>query len=84
MIWHMRTTVRLPDQLMVAARTHAAATGRTLTQLIADALGAELRRPLQTAEDPAPYVVEPVDGAGVRQGIDLDDSAGLLEIMEQQ
>ena len=28
------------------------------------------------------YVVEPVDGRGLRPGVDLDDSAGLLDILE--
>lgn len=84
MLRHMRTTVRLPDELMVAAKRHAAATGRTLTQLIEDALHAELRRPSVAREDPGAYVVEPVDGRGVRPGVDLDDTAGLLDIMEDR
>jgi hypothetical protein len=80
----MRTTVRLPDDLMRKARQHAIATGRTLTQLIEDAIRAELTRPPQTQEDSVPYVVEPVDGGGLRAGVDLDDSTGLLDIMEQR
>jgi hypothetical protein len=80
----MRTTVRLPDDLMRKARQHAVATGRTLTQLIEDAIRTELTRPPQTQEDSVPYVVEPVDGGGLRAGVDLDDSTGLLDIMEQR
>jgi hypothetical protein len=80
----MRTTVRLPDQLMRQARQRAMATGRTLTKLIEDAIRAELSRPSSTGEDRVAYVVEPVDGRGLRPGADLDDSAGLLDIMEER
>jgi hypothetical protein len=52
--------------------------------LIEDAIRAELTRPPQAQEDSVPYVLEPVDGDGVRAGVDLDDSAGLLDIMEQR
>lgn len=79
----MRTTVRLPDQLMRRAKEYATATGRTLTQLMEDALRRELDRPDAAGDDAPPYVVDPVDGRGVRPGVDLDDSAGLLDIMEQ-
>ena len=40
----MRTTVRLPDDLMKAVKRHAAETGRTLTAVIEDALRAALAR----------------------------------------
>lgn len=60
------------------------ATGRTLTQLIEDAIRAELSQPSQAREDSVSYVVEPVDGSGLRPGVDLDDSAGLLDIMERR
>ena len=79
----MRTTVRLPDELMQRARQHAMTTGRTLTRLIEDAIRAELARPSLAREDSVPYVIEPVGGSGLRPGIDLDDSAGLLDIMEE-
>jgi hypothetical protein len=80
----MRTTVRLPDELMRRARQHAMATGRTLTKLIEDAIRAELSRSPQAREDSVPYVVEPVDGSGLQPGVDLDDSAALLDIMEER
>jgi Ribbon-helix-helix protein, copG family len=80
----MRTTVRLPDELMRQARQRAMATGRTLTRLIEDAIRAELSQPTSTGEDHVAYVVEPIDGNGLRPGVDLDDSAGLLDIMEER
>lgn len=38
----MRTTVRLPDDLLRAAKRRAYQTGRTLTQRLEDSLRAEL------------------------------------------
>jgi predicted transcriptional regulator len=40
----IRTTVRLPDDLLEQAQAHAARTGRSFTQLLADALRFELER----------------------------------------
>ncbi len=78
----MRTTVRLPDDLMRAAKRRAVDTGRTLTDVIADALRSELSR---GAEAPSSSSVElPTFGeGGVLPGVDLDDSAALLDLMER-
>lgn len=80
----MRTTVRLPDDLMRRAKQHATATGRTLTQLMEDAVRAELSQSVTTGEDAVPYVIEPVGGNGLQPGVDLDDSAALLDLMDEQ
>lgn len=77
----MRTTIRLDDELLARAKTLAARTGRTLTAVIEDALRAALaqgrRRP------PAERIELPSFGAGgVRPGVDLDDTAALLDLME--
>jgi hypothetical protein len=53
-----RTTVRLPDDLLVAAKERARQSGRTLTQLLEDALRAELTHqgsPLRVAERSPAY-----------------------------
>ncbi|MEN8377014.1 MAG: CopG family transcriptional regulator [Gemmatimonadota bacterium] len=77
----MRTTIRLPDDLLKAAKVHAARSGRTLTSLIEEALRAAL------ASQPAGRVAEPValptyGRGGLVPGVDLDDGAALLEVME--
>ena len=75
----MRTTVRLPDELMRAARRRAQETGRSLTQLLEDALRAELR---QTSR--ARRVAEPLptyNGKGLRPGVDLSDASALEDLM---
>jgi hypothetical protein len=78
----MRTTIRLDDDLLTAAKRFAVETGRTLTSVIEDALRQSLfRRPV--SEQPAPAKLPVGRGGGVLQpGVDLDDSAALLELME--
>lgn len=77
----MRTTVRLDSQLLADAKKLAAATGRTLTAVIEEALRtavAPRRQPRQ--RDRVRLTV--VDGHGVQPGVDLDDSAALLDVMD--
>lgn len=77
----MRTTVRLDEQLLKDAKREAAATGRTLTQLLEDALREVLaRRKARPAAQRLKLRV--FQGDGVQPGVDLDDSARLIEIME--
>jgi hypothetical protein len=77
----MRTTVRLPEDLMKAAKRRAVETDRTLTEVIEDALRAALA---QRKEAGAPALVElPTYGSGgVLAGVDLDDTAALLDVMD--
>ena len=78
----MRTTIRLDDELLTAAKRFAVETGRTLTSVIEDALRQSLlRRP--ASEQPPSEELPIARGGGVLQpGVDLDDSAALLELME--
>lgn len=77
----MRTTVQLPDDLMKAAKRHAVETGRTLTAVIEDSLRAALAREGggRTAE---PAELPTFGTGGVLPGVDLDDTAALLDVME--
>lgn len=77
----MRTTIRLDDELLTAAKRRAIETGRTLTAVIEDALRQALaRRPDQK---PTPTPLPTARGGGFLQaGVDLDDGAALLELME--
>jgi hypothetical protein len=75
----MRTTVRLDEELLGEAKALAARTGRTLTKVIEDALRQSLAR---GADDEAgPVRLPTFSGRGVRPGVDLDDSSGLLDVM---
>lgn len=81
MLLCMRTTVQLPDELMKAAKRHAVDTGRTLTAVIEDALRATLA--LEGSQRSADPVELPTFGAGgVLPGVDLDDAAALLDVMD--
>jgi hypothetical protein len=77
----MRTTIRLSPDLLRAVKRRAAESGRTLTSLIEDALRVALARSPSGA---APVPLElPVSGSGgLRPGVDLDDSADLLDVMD--
>lgn len=78
----MRTTIRLDDELLRAAKRHAIATGRTLTAVIEDALRETLARSQAPASGP-PVALPIAQGGGrLQPGVDLDDGAALLELME--
>lgn len=78
----MRTTIRLDDPLLAAAKRHAAETGRTLTAVIEDALRRELARRSETPQARPQLPISDARGGGLQPGVDLDDSASLLDLME--
>jgi len=82
MFRHMRTTVRLDDSLLERARREAARRGVTLTSLIEQGLRLVLRQPAHRSIRSRVRLPECRAGGGVRPGIDLDDSAALLDRME--
>jgi Arc/MetJ family transcription regulator len=78
----MRTTIRLDDQLLEKARQYALAHETTFTAIVEDALRAKLMgRP--GGEKQQPVKLKTVGGNGVNTGVDLDDSASLLDVMEE-
>lgn len=77
----MRTTIRLDEHLLAQAKRRAAETGRTLTAVLEDALRESLQRRADRSKR-APVRLTTVKGSGMRAGIDLDDSASLLDAME--
>ena len=75
----MRTTIRLDDSLLRQAKAAAAATGRSLNDLIIDAI----RAALATRPNPARVSELPTyKGRGLQPGVDLDDSASLADLMD--
>jgi hypothetical protein len=75
----MRTTVKIDDRLLVEAKTRAARSGRTLNEVIEDALREAFAR-----RDGAGRAVElPVfRGGRIMPAVDLDDGAALLDLMD--
>jgi len=81
----MRTTIRLDDELLREAKRRAAESGRTLGDVIEDALREALLR--HRPDEPRSRVSLPTFGGGGRglmPGVDLDDSAALLDLMERR
>jgi predicted transcriptional regulator len=76
----MRTTVRLPPGLMVQVKKLARETGRTVTQVMEDALRTAVARS-GTARARTIALVT-ATGDGLQPGIDLDDMSALLDRMD--
>jgi hypothetical protein len=76
----MRTTLQLDDALVVQAKISAARTGRTLSQVIEDAL----RQALAPRGEPnRPRTTVPTSPGRPLPGVTIDDNAGLLDLMDR-
>lgn len=79
MLFCMRTTLNLDDELARTAKARAAEEGRTLTDLIEGALRGELARPRKAA----PSAPLPADGAGgVLDGVEISSNRALRDRMD--
>lgn len=77
----MRTTIRLDDQLLEKAKQYALANGTTFTAIVEEALREKLMgRP--AVKKQSRVKLKTVKGLGLNAGIDLDDSASLLDVMD--
>lgn len=82
MMYHksiMRTTIDLPEHLLVDAKKLAAERRMSFTRVVEESLRAYLSEQRMRAADPAaplPVLERPV----VVEGVDLDDTSRLLEI----
>ncbi|MER6422746.1 CopG family transcriptional regulator [Streptomyces sp. NPDC001137] len=76
----MRTTVDLSEDLIQEAKLRAARRRVTVSAVIEDALRASFARDVAAAQN---IVNLPTYGTGgVRPGVDLDNNAALLDIMD--
>jgi hypothetical protein len=78
----MRTTVRLDDALGERAKREAARRGETLTALIERGLRLALARPEPRRARRRVEIPVCRAGGGTLPGVDLDDSAAVLDILE--
>jgi len=76
----MRTTVDLPDDLLGEAKARAAREGRSLSDVVSDAVRSSFAR--APASEREAIELPTFDGGGLQPGVDLDDSAALLDVME--
>jgi hypothetical protein len=85
LLWHslkdmtVRTTVRLPEDLVGRARQRAAVEGRSLSALIEDGLPRLLNERASAGQQGVPPPVSSARG-GLMPGIDLSDSAAVQEL----
>jgi hypothetical protein len=77
----MRTTIRLDDDLLKEAKGVAVSTGKTLNQVIEDSLRESLLR-RRASSTRKPFKLRTFKGNGIRPGIDIYNSAELLDIMD--
>lgn len=76
----MRTTVRLDDAILAEAKSLAARTNRSLTQVIEDSLRETLARRKDEGRPPVELPV--MRGGRLRPGVNLDSMSDLLDTME--
>ena len=79
----MRTTIRLDDPLLREAKREASRSGMTLTAIIEEALRERLARSANTAGRRVHVRLPTFRGEGLAPGVDLDDSAALLDLMNE-
>ncbi len=77
----MRTTIRIDDNILNEAKKAALASNITLSDIVETAIKEFLsqRRPKSKRE---PVKIITYRGRGLKPGVDLDDSASLLDVME--
>lgn len=77
----MRTTVNIDERLLIEVKTMAATSGRTMTDVVEDAIRTFVARRTAAATSVSPPLAT-LSGGGLQPGVDLDDNAALLELME--
>ena len=77
----MRTTIRIGDEIMKSAKKAAIERNISLTKLIEEALQEKLMKK-RSGRHLGSFEPVTFRGNGLREGVDLDDSASLLDAME--
>ena len=77
----MRTTINLPDDLLAQVKKFAAASHSTVTALIGDALRKALAKRRHKRRN-GRMTLPTYGKKGLHPGVDLDDGAALLDLME--
>ncbi len=79
----MRTTIRINDELLRQAKQQAARDGTTLTAIIEESLREKLSRDTQPLTHRGNTRLPTSGSGGLQPGIDLDDSAALLDMLDK-
>jgi hypothetical protein len=82
----MRTTLDLDSRLLTETKQLAAERGATLTATVEDALRAHLGRVRHREDRPrvALPTFSPAGDGFLQPGVDVNDSAALLELMDEE
>lgn len=78
----MRTTVRLDERLLREAKAVAVRERRTLTAVIDESLRQFLARRSAGGAKRPPFKLITFGEGGLRPGVDLDDTAALIDLIE--
>ncbi|MGD1073151.1 MAG: DUF2191 domain-containing protein [Bryobacteraceae bacterium] len=78
----LRTTVRLEESLLEQAKAEAARRNKTLTALIEEGLRLALVNPRTPVRRKKASLPVSRQTGGTRAGVDINNSAGLLDILE--
>jgi hypothetical protein len=78
----MDTTIHIDDQLFIRVQQVAQATGQSVDAIIANALTETLKNKQATASGEK-FCFTRDRGKGVMPGVDINNSAELLDIMEE-
>jgi hypothetical protein len=78
----MRTTIRIEDDLYRRLKARAAETGRTVGEVVEDAVREALRPRPKTPTELPPLPV--YGGSGVLPGVDLGSNLALRELMDEE
>lgn len=79
----MRTTVRLDEALLTAAKAEALRSGTTLRALIEESLRERLNRSGGKSKPQTPVRLHTAGSGGTLPGVDLDDGAALADLMNE-
>lgn len=77
----MRTTITIDDGLLDQVRQRAAELRQTVSQVIEDSVRESLLRREDAGR--SEFRVRPFNGGGYQSGVDLDDNAAMLELMDR-
>ena len=79
----MKLTIRLRDDIHAAAKAEARATGKTLSQLVSEALREHLERRRHRLHRER-VILPTFKGDGLLPGVDLHRNADLLDVMDDR
>jgi hypothetical protein len=78
----MRTTITIDDDLLDQVRQRAAERRQTISQVIEESVRESLLR--RSDPDRKPFRVLAFNGGGLQPGVDLENNAALLDLMEDR